>query len=101
MNMKRAFFPLVLIALVGGCISEAEPVSGLVYCSESFGGADVCTARYEPVCARLKSTEPLLRSEWKTYSNACTACTAEEPGYTIAVYLPGTCKEVFGSKWTT
>jgi hypothetical protein len=52
----------------------------------------ICTLEYDPVCAALDTgvrcvTVPCPSSEWKTYSNACSACSDAR----VTGHQPGAC----------
>ena len=54
----------------------------------------ICTQDYLPVCGLRDTgircvTTPCDSAEWKTYSNACTACS--DPN--VEHYRPGACEE--------
>ncbi|MDH3671133.1 MAG: hypothetical protein OES46_08190 [Gammaproteobacteria bacterium] len=52
---------------------------GLTECAQPR--PEVCTREYVPVCGRRAGRE------WKTYSNACTACS----DYGVVGYKPNAC----------
>ena len=59
--------------------NECQPGTNLTKCGDRFWGKTICTEGYDPVCAKLNT------SERKTFDNACTACI-ERPkvlGYNI------------------
>jgi len=60
---------LILSAISFGC-SSAKVKDDLTVCTEPR--PEICTMDYTPVCGlqRVSGTE-----QWKTYSNACSACT--------------------------
>jgi putative hemolysin len=68
---------------------ECTPEKGNIVLEgcEEYADAEICTTEYNPVCARIISGET---AQWKTYSNACNACTAQE---NIIGYLSGACEE--------
>jgi len=54
---------------------------------------EICTHDYRPVCGLRDTgircvTTPCDSTEWKTYSNACTACS--DPS--VERYRPGACE---------
>jgi len=56
--------------------------------------SEMCTQEYRPVCALRDTgvrciTTPCPSTEWKTYSNACTACSDSD----VIGYKPGECHE--------
>lgn len=59
------------------------PSHGLTFCGSPR--PQLCTMHYAPVCA---TQDPGLKSDWKTYSNACMACA--DPA--VRAYRKGTCK---------
>jgi len=66
------FVPFTILALSAisvGC-SSASVKEGLTECTEPR--PEICTMDYTPVCGlqRVSGSE-----QWKTYSNACTACS--------------------------
>jgi len=55
--------------------------------------SSICTQDYRPVCGLRDTgircvTTPCDSTEWKTYSNACTACS--DPS--VERYRPGACE---------
>ena len=74
-GVRLAVLVGILIAATGCTQAETKP--GLVQCTEPR--PEVCTMDYTPVCAlRTGSGE----EQWKTYANACTACSdAAVTGY--------------------
>ena len=56
---------------------------------------EACTQQYDPVCGLRDTgirciTTPCPSSEWKTYSNSCTACSDPD----VSGYWPGECEPV-------
>jgi len=55
---------------------------------------EVCTEEYRPVCALHDTgvrciTTPCASTEWKTYGNACTACSDTD----VIGYKQGECRD--------
>lgn len=53
----------------------------------------MCTREYKPVCANRDTgircvTTPCPAAEWKTYGNACDACSDKA----VTGYRPGACE---------
>jgi hypothetical protein len=63
---------------VTGCASTPVPDQNLTVCTDR---SPVCTQNYNPVCGQNNN------NEWKTYSNACTACSNKN----VVGYKPGEC----------
>lgn len=63
----------------------------LIECSPEQRGT-MCTMQYDPVCASVDTgirciTTPCPSTEYKTYGNACSACSDEK----VYGYFPGEC----------
>lgn len=78
---------ITLIGLAGaGCASSPGQSDGnasgtpLILCKDPR--PEICTQHYDPVCGNLG------KGEFKTYGNACTACSKAA----VVGYRPGTCK---------
>ncbi|MFH1055614.1 MAG: DUF333 domain-containing protein [Candidatus Altiarchaeota archaeon] len=67
--------------------------SNLTDCSGYFG-SQVCVTDYNPVCAKIVSSDNVSNFEWMTYSNQCTACAASTRIRTMAGYMMGECPPV-------
>jgi hypothetical protein len=95
-------FPLAALAatLCLGCPGhtprpapvDAELARDAIECAEPR--SPICTQDYRPVCGLRDTgircvTTPCDSTEWKTYSNACTACSDAS----VARYRPGACDE--------
>lgn len=85
-------------ALLNGCQSPAqapEPApEQLVETQCQDPRPEVCTFQYQPVCALVDTgtrcvTTPCPASEWKTMSNACTACSNLD----VMAYREGACDD--------
>lgn len=68
----------------------SAPSAELVTCEEPR--PEVCTRDYRPVCGARDTgirciTTPCPSTEWKTYGNACTACSDPK----VAGHRPGEC----------
>ena len=99
-RISRALSVAVLAATLcvsAGCRSQrstppvSEAVRDAVECTDPR--APICTQDYLPVCGLRGTgircvTTPCNSSEWKTYSNACVACS--DPS--VELYRPGVCK---------
>ena len=71
--------------------SAAEAAREPVECVDPR--SPICTQDYLPVCGLRDTgircvTTPCDSAEWKTYSNACTACS----GPSVELYRPGACE---------
>jgi hypothetical protein len=81
--MVRSIFVVIAVLLLSACtlnkVSQ-ELQAGSAPCNESR--PEMCTMDYNPVCGSLPD------GLFKTYSNACTACT--DPN--VNSYYPGECK---------
>lgn len=95
--MIRAGFALLLMGLVA-CGKTPPPTNDtgnpgkLVACQEPR--PELCTQQYDPVCAQRDTgircvTTPCDSSEWRSYSNACTACADAA----VYGYRPGGCED--------
>ncbi len=73
-----------------GEVRDVEDIDGIVFsgCTE-FSMADMCTMQYDPVCAKIKKTDLVI--EWKTFSNACVACTLDDSDKEVIGYEMGEC----------
>ena len=78
-----------------GCKIASDPAGSthpaLTECGESQRGM-ACTMQYDPVCASVDTgirciTTPCPSAEYKTYGNACSACSDEK----VYGYFPGEC----------
>jgi len=81
-NFKIECIPVLLLsATTFGC-AATNIEHGLTMCPEPR--PEICTMDYTPVCGRqqLDGVE-----QWKTYSNACTACSDD----TVAGYRKDAC----------
>ena len=66
--LMRLALPGVLLLTVSAC-SSTEARNDLVQCTDPR--PEICTMDYTPVCAMLMASGT---EQWKTYSNACSAC---------------------------
>ncbi|UCB55409.1 MAG: hypothetical protein JSW45_02455, partial [Thiotrichales bacterium] len=71
-----------LAMVTTGC-NSADVKNDLTICTEPR--PQVCTMDYTPVCGLRNSS---AEDEWKTYSNACGACSDA----TVVGYRPGACE---------
>ncbi len=64
-----------------------------VTCPPPYSAASNCPQRSEPVCAKLMiGAIPALRTpEWRTFSNGCEACNANNPSQVAYGYWRGEC----------
>jgi len=72
-------------------LSAAEAARDTVECVDPR--SPICTQDYHPVCGLRDTgircvTTPCDSAEWKTYSNACSACS--DPS--VERYRPGACE---------
>jgi len=60
---------------------------------DAYIGSQVCTMVYRPVCARVETgTNAPYTVEWRTFGNACTACTSSTRTSVVAGYMEGECQ---------
>ena len=81
--------------MAASCSASGPAESELVSVECSDPRPEMCTRDYRPVCALRDSgircvTTPCPSTEWKTYSNGCSACADSE----VQGYRPGTCEEM-------
>jgi len=79
------FTPITVLALTAislGC-SSASVKDDLTRCTEPR--PEVCTMDYTPVCGLQRISG---KEQWKTYSNACSACSDS----TVVGYNKDACK---------
>jgi len=72
--------------------SSANATRDAIECVEPR--PEICTQDYRPVCGLRDTgircvTTPCDSTEWKTYSNTCTACSDPD----VLRYRPGACDE--------
>ncbi len=93
--MERLLAALAVLAVVSsGCVQSGSNGSGsehLLGC-DGFERGGVCTQQYDPVCARIEKEGSV---EWRTFPNACVACTSEADG-NVTGYVPGECEGCSG-----
>ena len=82
MGMIR-YLAFILLLLLPACGSD------LLSC-ENYEPGNSCTMHVDPVCAKL-DTE--YGYEWRSYSNACVACTQDTEGETVLGYKKGNCAD--------
>ncbi len=94
-----ALFVLSLIACSDGGTSPEETSTPpqtsnipLIACQNPR--PEICTFEYNPVCGQGDTgirciTTPCPSSEWRTYSNTCSACSDSS----VAGYVPGACED--------
>lgn len=71
----------------GECSKGQNPIN----CYE-FEGASSCPQDLDPVCAKIESgTGEPIDSEWKTFDNACMACTSRSRLEVVVGYKRGNC----------
>ena len=73
---------LLLSVISFGC-SSADVKDELTECTEPR--PEVCTMDYTPVCGLQRTAG---EEQWKTYSNACTACSDSS----VTGYIKGACE---------
>jgi len=72
--------------------NRERPSGTMTICSDPR--PKICTQDYRPVCGERRNDEiqcvttPCPKTEWKTYSNGCTACA--DP--LVTGYHPGSCE---------
>lgn len=90
----RARILAALLVLGPGCGVAVEPpreFQNLTRCEEPR--PEACTYDYEPVCGLIRTVRVCPeapchdRLEWRTFSNACTACADER----VESWKPGAC----------
>lgn len=86
---------LMLTVLVGcGHAADEPPSKALALTKCSDPRPQMCTMDYRPVCAQRDTgircvKAPCPSSEWKTYSNGCSACSDAD----VSGYRGGSCDE--------
>jgi hypothetical protein len=70
--------------------AEPAPAADFVACDDPR--PEMCTREYRPVCGARDTgvrcvTTPCPSTEWKTYGNACTACSDPK----VEGHRPGEC----------
>jgi hypothetical protein len=100
-QISKAFLIAILVAapcLGSGCQSPQPAPSVAEAPRETIECVDprpeLCTQDYRPVCGLRDTgircvTTPCDSTEWKTYSNGCTACSDPD----VERYRPGACGE--------
>lgn len=92
----RASTLLLAACVAAGCTGSTPPSpksdAATTDCAEPR--PKICTREYFPVCGLRDSgiecvTTPCDTTEWKTYANACTACSDPD----VDRYRPGACPE--------
>lgn len=77
---------------LAGCSARTvQPPEDFKQCSDPR--PQMCTREYKPVCANRDTgircvTTPCPAAEWKTYGNACDACSDKA----VTGYRPGACE---------
>jgi hypothetical protein len=86
----------LMLSLLVGCSHAAdEPPRGAIAVTEcTEPRPQLCTMDYQPVCAQRDTgvrcvTTPCPSSEWKTYSNGCSACSDAN----VSGYRGGSCDD--------
>jgi hypothetical protein len=101
MSAKPIVTALMLSALLGCVQAESTPPPApmppvpdyaVTECSDPR--PQICTMDYTPVCAQRDTgircvTTPCPSSEWKTYSNGCSACSDSD----VSGYRSGSCED--------
>lgn len=92
MRLAHTLAVSLALAVVAGCGAkpQQEPLK-LMQCSEPR--PQMCTREYKPVCASRDTgvrcvTTPCPSTEWRTYGNACDACSDTK----VREYREGACK---------
>ena len=67
---RYKFITLLLLSASTYSCSATKADNGIIICTEPR--PEVCTMDYTPVCG-LRNIAG--KEEWKTYSNACSACS--------------------------
>lgn len=90
---RNAIAALLALCFIGGCSTPALKASGdAQQCRDPR--PQMCTREYRPVCASRDSgvrcvTTPCPSMEWRTYGNACDACSDK----TVSGYRDGACPQ--------
>ncbi|GAB3537863.1 hypothetical protein GCM10027343_02080 [Noviherbaspirillum agri] len=101
MVTTRTLMMLLAVSLVAACgarpLQETvqEPLKepeNLTQCRDPR--PQMCTREYKPVCASRDTgvrcvTTPCPSTEWRTYGNACDACSDSK----VSGYREGACKQ--------
>lgn len=92
MSFARTLAGLLAAVFVAGCVARPlqEPEI-LTQCRDPR--PEMCTREYKPVCANRDTgvrcvTTPCPSTEWRTYGNACDACSDKA----VTGYRAGTCR---------
>lgn len=90
---------LFCLGLVGCTVSPVNTIPGLTIDTECQDPRpEICTREYRPVCALRDTgvrcvTTPCASTEWRTYGNACTACSDAD----VIGYGDGECLDADGA----
>jgi len=79
--MKHSFISCLIVATtiaLTGCAANHNPDEAITICTER---SPVCTQDYTPVCGKHEN------KSWRTFANACTACS----DITTVGYKTGEC----------
>ena len=92
MSPAAALGVVLLGALSCAPSSEPERAAAPIAACVPAQRDRLCTLEYDPVCASVDTglrcvTAPCPSSEWKTYSNACAACSDAR----VSGHRPGAC----------
>jgi hypothetical protein len=92
----KLIFMTLLLTVLAGCSHAADepPRQALLTTECTDPRPQMCTMDYRPVCAQRDTgircvTTPCPSSEWKTYSNGCSACS--DPN--VSGYRGGSCDD--------
>jgi putative hemolysin len=74
---------------------ECNPGMNMTSCEGQYWGKSVCPADYNPVCGTMAEvdveTGEIMRTEKKTFNNACYACTYSKESMKVLGYVLGKC----------
>lgn len=91
MSVTRTLMAVLAASVVAGCAARPLPESEkLTQCRDPR--PQMCTREYKPVCASRDTgvrcvTTPCPSTEWRTYGNACDACSDHK----VSGYREGAC----------
>ncbi len=93
MNARYLLLLILGIVIISGCSNVSQNVEERLIACDAYKNADFCIEVYEPVCAKLESLEAPYKVEWRTFSNACKACTFSFKTMRVVGYIEGECPQ--------